>query len=216
MSKSLGNFISRETIAEICQEYSVDVYRYFLLRAVAFGRDGDFSHDALRSTYNADLANGIGNLLSRTLKMIGKYFDGALPAAAEDVAEAAEVRAAAKELTASAAGHMEACEFHVYLEKLLALATATNVFIERTEPFQIAKDPSQRGRLGTILYTCAEAVRLILLHLRPVMPATCDRALAQLGWTPEAGEAFRDLADWGVLPAGMPVGKAEPLFPRKP
>ena len=214
MSKSLGNFISRETIATICREYSRDVYRYFLLRQVPFGADGDFSHDMLRQRYNGELANGIGNLLSRTVNMIERYFDSAVPAGRGDLPQAAEVRAAADALTAGVPAAFASCQFHTVLEGVLNLTGATNRFIEVTEPFKLAKDPAGRERLAGILYTCAEAVRIILLHLRPFMPETADRGLAQLGWQ-ATGEPPSALGRWGRLPPGAKVAKAEGLFPRK-
>ncbi len=213
MSKSLGNFISREKIAELCGEYSVDVFRYYLLRTVAFGADGDFSHDDLRRRYNADLANGVGNLLSRTLQMIGNYFDGRVPPA-DDVPEAAGVRAAADRLADDAPGLMARCQFHLYLERALDVATETNRFIDATEPFRLAKDDAQRGRLGAILYACAEALRLALLYLHPVMPATAARGLAQLARQAD-GRPLSESGRWGDLAAGTPVAKGAALFPRK-
>jgi methionyl-tRNA synthetase len=229
MSKTLGNFISRERIAEICREYSVDVYRYFLLRAVAFGQDGDFSSDMLKSRYNQDLANGVGNLLSRTVNMIGRYFDGLVPAsqevgralpAAQEVGRALpasqeqEVLASAAALSESATGLMETCQFHSLLERVLGLADATNRYIDVTAPFKLAKDPAARERLGTVLYTSAEAVRLILLYLTPFMPETALRGLAQLGWQPPPN-ALATAGTWGALQPGTKIGKAEGLFPRK-
>ena len=214
MSKSLGNFISREVIDEICREYSVDVYRHFLLRSVAFGSDGDFSRDMLRRRYNTELANGVGNLLARTVKMIEQYFDGVMPAPGPGGPQDEAVRAAAESLAGAAPQDMEVCAFHAYLARIVDLTAATNAYIDRTQPFTLAKDPSQRERLGTILYTCAEAVRIILLYLRPVMPATCDRGLAQLGCAaPEA--VLAQIGSWGAMPRGARTQKAESLFPRK-
>jgi len=214
MSKSLGNFISREQIAEICGEYSRDVFRYFLLRAVAFGADGDFSRDALRARYNNELANGVGNLLARTTNMIGRYFDAKVPAADEAVPEAVEVRAAADALIASAPRAMAACRFDQYLDRVFDLVTATNRFIEATEPFRLAKDDSRRGRLATILYTCAESVRLILVYLRPVMPEAAAGGLARLGGAGADGP-LAEVGRWGALTPGLAVEKGESLFPRK-
>ena len=213
MSKTLGNFISREIIAEICAEYSRDVYRWFLLRSVAFGSDGDFARDQLQSRYNADLANGVGNLVSRTVKMIVKYFDGELPPAGETGEVERPVLDAAADLYGSATADMEACRFHAYLDRVFALATATDAYIDRTEPFKM-KEPSQRERLGTILNTCAQAVRIVLLYLRPVMPESAAKGLAQLGWSgdePPLAEAGR----WGLLEAGTRSVSSEGLFPRK-
>ncbi len=214
MSKSLGNFISREVIAELCEEYSLDVFRYFLLRAVTFGADGDFSRDMLHQRYNTDLANGVGNLLSRTVNMIGRYFDGAVPQPGEPIDVDREVIAAAEALRAGAPVAMEAFEFHTYLDAITALVDATNRYIDTTEPFKLAKDESQRDRLATILYTCAEAVRILLLYLRPVMPETVDRGLLMLGWQ-VTDDSLASAGRWGVLKAGTQTSKGEPLFPRK-
>jgi len=214
MSKTLGNFVSRETIEEICQEYSADVYRYFLLRSVSFGQDGDFSRQMLRERYNNELANGIGNLLSRTGNMIGRYFDHKVPPVGDGGRDAGPVRAAAEALRESAPQSMARCRFHQYLETLLSLVTETNRYIDRTEPFRLAKDPAKRDQLGTILYACAEAVRIALLHLRPFMPTTADRGLAQLGWRPN-GKPLSELGRWGRLQAGTRTQKSEALFPRK-
>jgi methionyl-tRNA synthetase len=217
MSKSLGNFISRDTIRQICRDYSRDVFRYFLLRQVPFGTDGDFSHDMLRRRYNGELANGIGNLLSRTVNMIERYFDSAVPSAAVNVEESAEVRAAAEALAANVPQAFAACRFHAVLEAVLNLTAATNKFIDVTEPFKLvklAKDPAHKDRLAGILYTCAEAVRIILLYLHPFMPEAAQKGLAQLGWSMPQ-EPLSELGRWGRLPAGSKIQKAEGLFPRK-
>ena len=109
---------------------------------------------------------------------------------------------------------MEACRFHEYLDKTLALATATNVYIDRTEPFKLAKDESQRERLGTILYTCAEAVRIVMLHLQPVMPETAAKALEMLGLAVPEG-LLSEEGKWGRMTPGTKMQKCDPLFPRK-
>ena len=210
MSKSLGNFISRAKIEEICAAYSRDAYRYYLLRAVTFGSDGDFSDEIFKRTYNTDLANGVGNLLSRTVKMIGKYFDGQIPAPETPVHEADVVREAAGALIAEAPTVMAGCQFHRYLDAVMALVSATNAFIDITEPFKLAKDDEQRDRLGAILYTCAEAVRLVLVYLHPVIPDKADEGLAMLG-----DDVPRDRA-FGALKPGAAVRPGEPLFMRMP
>ncbi|MBS3734056.1 MAG: methionine--tRNA ligase [Phycisphaerae bacterium] len=214
MSKSLGNFISREVIGEICDEYGVDVFRYYLLRTVTFGLDGDFSRDDLRERYNGELANGLGNLLSRTVNMIGRYCDGAVPAPDADVDAVADVRRAAQALTSGADDAMGSCQFHIYLAHLQGLVAATNRFIDATKPFALAKDDTQRSRLATILYTCAEAVRIALLYLAPFMPATARRGLAQLGLD-VSEEPLSVASAWGRLPAGAQTDKGAALFPRK-
>jgi len=214
MSKSLGNFISREVIEEICAEYGRDAFRYFLLREVPFGSDGDFSRASLKTRYNSELANSVGNLLSRTTNMIWRYFDGVLPEAGRTDEPARPVRDAAERLRGGAVAMMERCEFHNYLGALLDVAHATNKYIDDTEPFKLAKDPTQRERLGTILNVCAQAVRVILEFLAPIMPDTAPTGLARL--SADAAEAnLLERTAWGSLPAGTAVAKGAPLIPRK-
>jgi len=222
MSKSLGNFISREVIGEICRDYGLDTYRYFLLQAVAFGSDGDFSREMLRQIYNTELANGVGNLLSRTVTMIEKYCGGVVPApAAAAGKEETPVMDAAANLRKAAGNHMAGCDFHAYLADILELVRRTNIFIENTQPFSLAKDASRREELQSILHVCAEAVRIVLLYLAPVMPEAAARGLAQLGWRkPDArpedpATHLGELGRWGGCLVGCKVTKGEALFPRK-
>jgi methionyl-tRNA synthetase len=171
----------------------------------------------LRRRYNGELANGIGNLLARTVTMIGRYFDGATPAPARAAdREGAEVRAAAEALAAATPGAMAACRFQVVLDGIGELTGATNRFIDATEPFKLAKVESAaaKERLADILYTCAEAVRIALLYLRPFMPDSADRGLAQLGWSVPA-KPLCELGRWGLLQPGSKLQPAEALFPRK-
>jgi len=214
MSKSMGNFISREVILELAEEYSIDVIRYYMLRAVNFGSDANFSRDTLKDKYNTELANGIGNLLSRVVNMTGRYFEGQVPQPGDATETEQPVRDAAEQLRLEASKAMETCAFHKYLDRLNSLTTATNVYIDRTEPFKLAKDPDQRKRLGTILYTCLEAVRVILSYLQPVMPKTAERGLAQIGWQCE-DRSLTDAAKWGALRPGTETVKGDALFPRK-
>ncbi len=227
MSKSLGNFVSKEVILELCGEYHRDAFRYFVLREVPFGVDGDFSRAAFQQRYNVELANAIGNLLSRTVNMIGRYFDAAVPETQQALLAGSSV--ALRELTGLEAEHlagplqalgqevpvlMAHCQFSLVLQKVMELATAVNRYIDVTSPFTLAKDPSQRPRLGTILYTCAEAVRIVLNYLSPFMPEKTATGLAQLGLT-IGSESLSQRVRWGVLEPGTKVAKGEPLFPRK-
>ncbi|MFW5839761.1 MAG: class I tRNA ligase family protein, partial [Planctomycetota bacterium] len=215
MSKTLGNFISREQIDEICQEYSVDVFRYYLLRAVTFGADGDFSREMFQTRYNTELANTVGNLLSRTVNMISRYFDGQIPEGGDSVSEKADLVAAAVKLAAGCAEDMGACRFQDYIENVLAVADATNRFIDQTEPFRLAKDPTQTDRLGEILQACAEACRIVLLALSPIMPEKARQGLAMLNATIDENQPLADQAAWGNSLDGGRVSKSDPLFPRK-
>jgi methionyl-tRNA synthetase len=190
MSKSLGNFISREVIEQICEEYSRDVFRYYLLRAVSFGSDGDFSRAMLHQTYNSELANGIGNLLSRTVNMIGRYFDGEIPEPAAEVEQAGDVRAAIEALESGAGALMDDCAFHKYIENIMQLVNTTNRFIDSTEPFKLAKDESRTDELATILGTCAAAVKAVLTALRPIMPEKAEKGLMMMENCGEKGEAL--------------------------
>ncbi len=218
MSKSLGNFISREVIAEICREYSRDVFRYFLLREVPFGADGDFARESLRMRYNTELANDVGNLLSRTVSMIDRYFDGAVPPAERPRlggVEAEYLRGPLDRLQGEAPALMASCRFGEYLQAVLALAGGANRYIDATEPFRLAKDPAQRERLGTILYTCAEAVRIVLAYLEPFMPEKAGAGLGQLGLAGGDPGRLDERAKWGYLRPGTATANAGPLFPRR-
>ncbi|MCG3178994.1 MAG: Methionine--tRNA ligase [Phycisphaerae bacterium] len=213
MSKTLGNFVDPW---EMTRKYGVDRFRYFVLREVPFGVDGDFSESQVVSRCNAELANNVGNLLSRTVNMITRYFDGAIPAPAAGGPGEAAVRAEADALAGRLAEAMDALQFHKAVEASLLLATATNKYIDDTAPFKLAKSdaPADRERLGTILYTCAEATRLVALALAPFMPATIERVWCQLPYTPAAGETLPRQLAWGKLSPGAKVTKGDVLFPR--
>ena len=215
MSKTLGNFISREVITELCEEYGRDAYRYFLLREVPFGTDGDFSRASFKARYNGELANGVGNLLSRTTNMISRYFDGVLPEAGDSGDMERSVSNAAEFLRTSAEGWMERCDFHHYLEAVLQPIYATNKYIDDTEPFKLAKDPSATDRLGTILNTCCQAVRVSLEFLAPLMPDIVSRGLESVGGADATNGSLLERTTWPPLAAGTKILKAQPLIPRK-
>jgi methionyl-tRNA synthetase len=218
MSKSLGNFVSQDVIREICAEYSRDVYRYFVLREVPFGADGDFSRAALQLRYNTELANDIGNLLSRTVNMIGRYFDATVPTPQSKTPDGPEgqfLLSAVTKLAQESPGLMAHCQFSQYLQLVVDLASATNRYIEVTSPFTLAKDPSQRERLGTIMYCCGEAVRIVLSSLEPFMPEKAVEGLTMLGLDAAWKAPLNQRLQWGGLEPGKPVAKGSPLFPRK-
>ena len=212
MSTSLGNFISSEKIEAICETFSQDYFRYFLLRAVKFGDDGNFSPEKLLDIYNTELANGIGNLLSRTVKMVEKYLSGSIDPPPDSASkEDGEVIDRARDLIGSAEARIENFEFQSYLNGIVELEAAVNRYIETTRPFDLAKDPSEEERLARVLSVCAEAVRLILVYLQPVMTEKADRGLDTLG-VEKAGRAIP--ARWGGYRWKEPVSKGRPLFPK--
>lgn len=212
MSKSRGNIARAETILDVMGDATgSDALRYFLLREVVFGQDGNFSFEALVERYNADLANGYGNLLSRTVAMIGRYFDGVVP---EGRADASIVGAAAATVTAFQE-HFEALDFSRALEALWSLIATVDRYITGKAPWKLGKqqDETARTELAGILYTCAEVLRLITLLARPVLPDATARAWAQLGLG-DISTTKLTSHEWGQLPPGTKLGPAAPIFPR--
>lgn len=212
MSKSRGNVVRPGPIAEVMG--GPDPLRYFLWREIPFGQDGNFSYDALIERYNADLANGIGNLASRTLSMLHQYFDGKVPASSG----AAEIAAAAKETSDAVAARFDEFDFTRGIEAVLAFVSRIDKFIVERAPWKLAKDrktnPEAESRLAETLYTAAESLRLICGWLYPAIPASTEKIWKQLGM-PEALDSIKtaDLA-WGKLAAGQQAGKVQAVFPR--
>jgi methionyl-tRNA synthetase len=215
MSKSRGNIVRTETILDVL---GADALRYFLLREVVFGQDGSFSFDALVQRYNSDLANGLGNLASRTLAMITRYFKGEVPypshAAAHKPADDAIAKLAEKTI-ADYHAFFEQYHFSRALETAWTLIAAVDKYIVENEPWSLAEKPDEnnRARLATVLYTSAEALRIVTVLAHPVMPDATAKIWAQLG----LGEIGKfPLADlhWGQLHLGTKLGKVEPVFPR--
>src|SRR3984957_13016077 len=208
MSKSRGNIVRAETIVETL---GADALRYFLLREVVFGQDGSFSFDALVQRYNADLANGYGNLTSRILAMITKYFDGAVPEGESEPRIVAAADAAAREF----AQHFEALDFSRALEALWAFVAVVDGYITEKAPWKLgaAQDAPAHSLLASILYTCAEALRIITALAYPVLPEAATRIWAQLGLGDIAHADLKDL-HWGQLAPGTKLGQLGPIFPR--
>jgi methionyl-tRNA synthetase len=208
MSKSRGNIVRPEPIRRVM---GVDALRYFLLREVVFGQDGSFSYDALVGRYNSDLANGLGNLASRTLTMIRQYDAGAVPAGVGAPAIAEQARQTVANVTAA----FEEFEFSKGLEAVWALLSATDKYIVEQAPWTLLKKgDAGRKALDDTLYTAAEVVRIAAVLLAPVLPESTAKIWAQLGMT-EALEAVRvDQLAWGQLPAGQKIGEVAPVFPR--
>jgi len=215
MSKSRGNIVRAETILDVL---GADALRYFLLREVVFGQDGSFSFDALVQRYNSDLANGLGNLASRTLAMITRYFKGEVPypskAASRVAADDAIVKLAQKTIT-DFHSHFETFQFSRALESAWGLVAAVDKYIVENEPWTLGEkqDEHSRSRLATVLYTSAEALRIVTALAHPVMPEATAKIWAQLGLGDIAKTSLADLR-WGQLQLGTKLGKVEPVFPR--
>jgi methionyl-tRNA synthetase len=210
MSKSRGNIVRATPVAQVA---GADALRYFLLREVVFGQDGSFSYDALVSRFNADLANGLGNLASRTLTMIRQYTNGTVPPPAGNSAAIAE---AARQAIAAATAAFDNFEFSRGLEAVWSLLGATDKYLVERAPWALARksDPASRALLGDTLYTAAEVLRIAAVLLAPVLPGATAKLWTQLG-IKEPLETIRlaELA-WGQLPPGQAVGAVEAIFPR--
>jgi methionyl-tRNA synthetase len=215
ISKSLRNTVPP---LEIKQRYGFDAFRYFLLREMAFGMDSDFSENALVARINADLANNLGNLLSRTLNMTARYAEGRVPRAGQPGDPERSVAEAAAQTAGRSDAHLRRCEFHRALEAIFGFADAVNRYLEERAPWKLAKEkaPGWEESVSTTLYTSCEALRVIGLLIAPFMPDTAPRILERLG-LPDALEEARlpdDAARWGGLASGTPTTHVPPLFPR--
>jgi methionyl-tRNA synthetase len=206
MSKSRGNIVRSEPIQQVM---GADALRYFLLREVVFGQDGSFSYDALIGRYNSELANGLGNLVSRTLTMIGQYRGGAIPAGTVDAIEDA-----ARSTIADVAAAFDAFEFTRGLEAVWLLLSRLDKFIVERAPWKLAKMPEAQGDLDATLYTAAEALRIATVLLAPVLPQSTPKIWAQLGMAEPLESVRLDQLAWGQLPAGQKIGEIVGVFPR--
>ena len=215
MSKSRGNIVRAETILDVL---GADALRYFLLREIVFGQDGSFSFDALVQRYNADLANGLGNLASRTLTMITRYFRGEVPypshtashTRAEDT-----IADTARKVIAECSTLFDEYQFSRALETAWGLVAAVDKYIVENEPWALGekRDEASLSRLATVLYTSAEALRIVTALAHPVIPEATAKVWAQLGLGDIKNFPLSDLK-WGQLKLGGKVGRVEPVFPR--
>ena len=212
MSKSKGNVVDPTLLIE---EFGADAIRYFLLKEISLGADGNFSRDALINRINADLANDLGNLLHRTVSMINRFNGGVIRKGALEEGVDSELAALAGKTVAFYEEGMEKMEINAVLREVWGLISRANKYIDETAPWALAKDPAQKERLDTVLYNLAEALRIIAILISPFVPHTAPKILLQLGLASDQPLTLTDAKVWGVLPDGtVVVKKAEAIFPR--
>jgi methionyl-tRNA synthetase len=204
MSKTTGNIV--DPLAVI-NAWGLDAFRYYVVRELDLGPDGNWTDAGFAARYHAELANGLGNLVNRSLSMLKRYRNGIVPAAANDLAE--EVTRAIQRVQSDLAGN----RLQSALQNIWTIVDRANLYVDQTAPFKLAKDPAQAGRLDAVLYNLAETCRILAALLWPFIPTAAERICAQLGLDPHPAP-LRDLA-WGRLPSHQPIGEVTPLFPRK-
>ncbi len=211
MSKSKGNVVDPKIL---CDRYGVDAIRYFLLREVPFGSDGLFSNEGLISRINADLANDLGNLVSRSTAMTKKYFDGVLPADREAGEFDDELISLAKSVKADIEGHLDTLNFNLALADIWKLVSRTNKYIDETMPWVLAKDESKKARLAAVMYNICETIRIISILITPFMPSTSPKIMALIGDGKDDIFKWDDAGEFGLIPDNCTISTGDVLFPR--
>ena len=206
MSKSLGNVVHPQGYVD---RFGVDALRYFVMREMVVGQDANFADDAFLTRYNSDLANDLGNVVSRVTTMIQRYCGGVVPAAADPSTDDS-LSKRIDDVIAAATANADAFDFSAALREVWALISELNKYIVTREPWSLAKSPESRPRLEATLYHAADAVRVVAALIEPVMPSTTARMRKMLGTTPENWVGLKA----GTLKAGSVLGPIEPLFPR--
>jgi len=209
IGKSLGNAIDPTALVET---YGTDAIRYFLLKEVPFGQDGNYTEEILINRINADLANDIGNLLSRTVGMIDKYFAGTLPSTQAPTEHDSDLEEITKTVATDASHHYDRMEFDQALSKIWAVIDRANKYIDKVEPWKLVKEENKQPELAGSLYLLAEALRIIAILIEPVMPNIPAKIFRQLNITENT--SWNDASTFGLLPKKVTPTKGDPLFPR--
>ena len=216
LSKSKTGNIKKELVhpKTLCERYGSDAIRYFLLREIPFGSDGVYTNEALLRRINSDLANDLGNLVSRTQAMVGQYFGGVLPSPAGEEGPDAALKEAAAALYGKVCAAMGALNVPDALGEIFKVIQRANKYIDETTPWLLAKEESSKGRLGTVLYNLAETIRIVSVMLMPYLTKTPQKILSAFSVDASAIEGFESVKQFGLLKAGAKVEKTGALFPR--
>jgi len=210
ISKSTGNVISP---IDLVDEFGVDAVRYYVLRGLSFTADGDFTRSVLIQRYNDELANDLGNLLNRVLNMLTRYRQGVVPQASVPCALELDLQCVAAEARQDAEKALGNWEIGRAVESIWTLVKRANQYLEQSEPWKLARDPAQSERLDRVLYSAAEALRLLAIYLAPFIPAASAEMLSQLGLPASKPGDWDSLGTWGAVPL-CSIGEARVLFPR--